>query len=160
MSSRPDQDASGLPTDAPPPRSTPALRVHLQGTFLLIVVLLVFWAMLNWAGPVMSDALGGPDGAIVAKALIESEDPGTADGALTEPDEPLEGDEVAALQAALTRFGYEPGAVDGIMGDVTRAAADAAKADLGLPSASDRRLLDTLAAAVEALESVSSDPDS
>ena len=158
MSSRPDQDASGLPTDAPPPRSTPALRVHLQGTFLLIVVLLVFWAMLNWAGPVMSDALGGPDGAIVAKPLIESED--TDDGALTEPDEPLEGDEVAALQSALTRFGYEPGAVDGIMGDVTRAAADAARADLGLPSASDRRLLDTLAAAVEALESVSSDPDS
>ena len=160
MSSSPDEDAGRPSAGEPPPWRTPALRVHLQGTFLLIVVLLVFWAMLNWAGPVISGALGGPDGAIVATPLIEPEDSGADDSLLTDLDEPLEGDEIATLQSALTRFAYDPGPVDGIMGDLTRAATDAAKADLGLSSASDRRLLDTLAAAVGAPESASSDPDS
>ena len=145
-------DASAsTPEEDPPLRSTPALRVHLQGTFLLIVLLLVLWAALNWAGSVISSALGGPDGAVVAKAPVES-DNSSDGGDGSAPDEPLEGDEVADLQAALTRFGYDPGPVDGILGELTRSAIQAAKADLSLPAASDRTLLETLAAAIEALD--------
>ena len=145
-------DASAsTPEEDPPLRSTPALRVHLQGTFLLIVLLLVLWAALNWAGSVISSALGGPDGAVVAKAPVES-DESSDSGDGSAPDEPLEGDEIADLQAALTRFGYDPGPVDGILGELTRSAIQAAKADLSLPAASDRTLLETLAAAIEALD--------
>lgn len=162
----PDEGAAKLDEDAerrrigdPPPRRTPTLRVHLQGTFLLIVLLLVLWAVLDWAGPVISNALSGPDGAVVAKAPAESE-AASDDGAESEPDEPLGGDEVAELQAVLARFGYDPGPVDGILGDLTRSAAEAAKADLNLSAASDRRLLNTLAAAIEALDEASTGPDS
>ena len=114
--------------------------------------------MLDWAGPVISNALGGPDGAVVARAPDESED--APDGTESEPDEPLGGSEVAELQAVLARFGYDPGPVDGILGDLTRSAAEAAKADLNLPAASDRRLLDTLLAVIEALDEAPTGPDS
>ncbi len=146
--------------DDPPPRPTPALRVHLQGTFLLIMLLLAFWGLLRWAGPVISEALGGPDGAVVARAPIETEESGEAAGSRSERDARLDGDEVATLQAVLTRFGYSPGPADGILGDLTRAAADAAKADLNLQTASDRLLLETLTAAAESLDGAGRDPDS
>ena len=138
-----------------------ALRIHIQGTFLLIVLLLVFWPVLNWAGSVIDSAMGGPDGAVVARALVESESPEAGIGGESfESDEPLDGDEVAELQSALLRFSFDPGPVDGILGDLTRRAADEAKADLGLAAGSDRRLLDTLVAAVDALDSASDDPGS
>lgn len=136
------------------------MRTHLQGTFLLIVLLLALWAMLNWAGPVIDSALGGADGAIVAKAPAEPDEQADADGRFSEQDDPLDGAEVAELQSALALVGYDPGPVDGIMGDLTRGASDEAKEDLGLAAASDRRLLDTLSVAVEALSSATSEPDS
>lgn len=129
------------------------MRTHLQGTFLLIVLLLAFWWALNWAGPIFDSALGGEDGAIVARAPSE-EDSATAEAA---GDEPLDGSEVAALQGALLQVGYSPGPIDGIMGELTRAAITEAKQDLSLVEASDRKLLETLEQAVEALETA---PDS
>ena len=133
------------------------MRTHLQGTFLLIVLLLVFWGMLNWAIPILDDAVFGDDGAIVARAPLEVDDPVGPESGLEE-DRPLDGNEVADLQGALTRLGYSPGPADGIMGELTRQAADRAKADVGLVEASDRKLLETLQAAVEAL-STAPDPD-
>ena len=135
------------------------MRIHLQGTFLLIVLLLVFWWTLDWAVPVLDSALLGEDGAIVARAPSEVDDPAGADRAL-ERDEPLDGNEVAELQGALTQLGYDPGPIDGIMGELTRQAIDGAKEDVGLAEASDRRLLETLEAALEALSSASGSDES
>lgn len=132
------------------------MRAHLQGTFLLIVLLLAFWWMLSWAVPILDSALFGDDGAIVARAPAEVDDRAGTDPAVQ--DEPLGGNEVADLQEALTQLGYSPGPVDGILGELTRGAIDEAKADVGLVEASDRRLLETLEAALEALNSAS-DPD-
>lgn len=123
------------------------MRTHLQGAFLLIILLLAFWWTLNWAGPIFDSALGGEDGAIVARAPSEED----ASAALA-VDEPLDGNEVAALQGALLQVGYSPGPVDGIMGELTRAAVEEAKQDLGLVDASDRELLETLETVVDALE--------
>ena len=135
------------------------MRIHLQGTFLLIVLLLVFWWTLGWAVPVLDSALLGEDGAIVARAPSEVDDPARADRAL-QRDEPLDGNEVAELQGALTQLGYDPGPIDGIMGELTRQAIDEAKEDVGLAEASDRRLLETLEAALEALISASNSDES
>ena len=132
------------------------MRTHLQGTFLLIVLLLVFWWTLNWAVPILDSAVFGEDGAVVARAPLETDDQ-AADRGL-EQDQPLDGNEVADLQSALTQLGYSPGPIDGIMGELTRQAIDEAKVDVGLEEASDRRLLETLNAALEALSSAS-DPD-
>ena len=128
------------------------MRTHLQGAFLLIVVLLAFWWALSWAGPIFDSALGGADGAIVAR--VRTDDTATAEAT---DDAPLDGNEVAALQGALLQVGYSPGPVDGIMGELTRAAITEAKGDLGLVEASDRQLLETLEQAVEGLETA---PDS
>ena len=133
------------------------MRIHLQGTFLLIVLLLVFWGMLNWAVPILDDAVFGDDGAIVARAPLEVDDPADPGRGLEE-DRPLDGNEVADLQGALTQLDYNPGPIDGIMGELTRQAIDEAKADIGLVEASDRKLLETLESALEAL-STASDPD-
>ena len=131
------------------------MRTHLQGTFLLIVLLLIFWGMLSWAVPILDNAIFGDDGAIVARAPLEVANP--AEQGLEE-DRPLDGSEVADLQGALTQLGYSPGPIDGIMGELTRQSIDEAKADVGLAEASDRKLLETLQAALEAL-STASDPD-
>ena len=135
------------------------MRTHLQGAFLLVVLLLAFWWALNWAGPIFDSALGGEDGAIVARAPTEEDAVAAIQAAA---DAPLDGDEVAALQAALLQVGYSPGPIDGIMGELTRAAIEEAKQDLGLVEASDRRLFETLEPAVETLESSpdAGEPDS
>lgn len=125
------------------------MRIHLQGTFLLIVLLLSFWWMLRWAVPILDSALFDDDGAIVARAPEEVDDPIEAEGA--QQQEPLDGNEVAELQSALIALGYSPGPIDGIMGELTRQAVDEAKTDVGLVEASDRELLETLEAALEAL---------
>ena len=141
------------------PGEPTAMRTHLQGAFLLIVLLLAFWWALNWAGPIFDSALGGEDGAIVARAPTEEDAVAAIQAAA---DAPLDGNEVAALQAALLQVGYSPGPIDGIMGELTRAAIEEAKQDLGLVEASDRRLLETLEPAVETLETSpdAAEPDS
>ena len=90
------------------------MRTHLQGTFLLVVLLLGFWWMLTWAVPILDAALFGDDGAIVARAAPESDGTGDQFGS---GDLPLDGDEVAVLQGALIRVGYSPGPIDGILGN-------------------------------------------
>ncbi|MCY4422326.1 MAG: peptidoglycan-binding domain-containing protein, partial [Acidimicrobiaceae bacterium] len=100
------------------------MRTHLQGAFLLIVLLLAFWWALRWAGPIFDSALGGEDGAIVARAPSEQDAAAAIQAAA---DAPLDGNEVAALQAALLQVGYSPGPIDGIMGELTRAAIEEAK---------------------------------
>ena len=125
------------------------MRTHLQGAFLLIVLLLAFWWALNWAGPIFDSALGGEDGAIVARAPEEDSAGGQGVGA---EDDALDGNEVAELQGALVQVGYSPGPVDGILGELTRTAIDEAKADLGMVEESDRALLETLQSVVQALE--------
>ena len=132
------------------------MRTHLQGAFLLIVLLLSFWWALNWAGPIFDSALGSEDGALVVRAPLEQENSADADRTV-ERDEALDGNEVAELQGALIQVGYNPGPIDGILGELTRAAIEEAKADLGLAAASDRRLLETLETALGALDSA---PDS
>ena len=127
------------------------MRTHLQGAFLLIVLLLAFWWALDWAGPIFDSALGGEDGAIVVRTPLEQENSADADRSV-ERDEALDGNEVAELQGALIQVGYNPGPVDGILGELTRAAIGEAKEDLGLATASDRRLLETIETALEALE--------
>ena len=125
------------------------MRTHLQGAFLLIVLLLAFWWALRWAGPIFDSALGGEDGAIVARAPSEDDSagaPGVAE------DDALDGNEVAELQGALVQVGFSPGPIDGILGELTRAAIDEAKADLGMVEASDRALLETLQPVVRALK--------
>ena len=130
------------------------MRTHLQGTFLLIVLLLIFWWALSWAVPVLDSAVFGEDGAIVARARPEVDDPADSDRA-REQNLPLDGNEVAELQGALTQLGFNPGPIDGIMGELTRQATSEAKTTVGLAEASDRRLLETLRAALEALSSAS-----
>ena len=130
------------------------MRTHLQGAFLLIVLLLAFWWALNWAGPIFDSALGGEDGAIVVRAPLAPENPADADRT-AERDEALDGSEVAELQGALIQVGYNPGPIDGILGELTRAAIEEAKEDLGLAAASDRRLLETLETALGAIDSAS-----
>ena len=110
------------------------LRVHIQGTFLLITLLLAFWYALNWSTAVIDDAVSGEDGAIVAVAR-------TGDASDYEP---LDNSEVFALQAALADAGYDPGPLDGMLGSRTRRAIDQARAQLGLEGLPDRSFLQAL----------------
>lgn len=119
------------------------MRNHLQGTFLLIVMLLVFWAVMAWGGDIISSALGGEDGAIVAKAPAEGNDFRNINYDL------LTADEVSQLQAALAEAGFDPGPIDGILGELTRAAIRQAATALDLTDYSDRDLLDRLLDAFE-----------
>lgn len=121
---------------------------------MLIVALLAFWGALRWAGPIIADALSGEDGVIVSRAAEEADDPNGVEARL---DEPLDGDEIAALQEALLDIGYEPGPIDGILGALTRDAIAQAKADLGLEEDSDRRLLLTLAAVLDTSTTIAPD---
>ena len=114
------------------------MRSHIQGLVLLIVLLIVFWVTWSKAGPVISDAFEGEDGAIVAESGDEVEiDPETNE----EVEPPLTPDEIAELQSALTAAGYDPGPIDGIMGDQTINAATTARFDYGLSDATDRELI-------------------
>jgi hypothetical protein len=104
------------------------MRHHFQGVILLIVMLLVLWATLETAGPVVSDALTGDERALVAES---SDD--TAEDLPEDAPPPLTEEEVLELQAALTEVGYSPGTIDGALGPATQEAVDLAIADRNLP---------------------------
>lgn len=106
---------------------------HLQGVALLILLLLGLWAFWRYASPVLDDAIGGSDGAIVAVSGDDSE-----------IEARLSTDEVAELQAALAAAGYDPGPVDGILGELTRTASAEARFELDLPDSSYRELIAAL----------------
>jgi len=117
------------------------MRVHLQGAFLLLVMLLAFWVVANWGATVISSAWGSESGVIVARVRDE------AAATVAVGDIALDGTEVADLQAALTAAGIDPGPVDGILGDQTRSAIEQAKSALNLIGSSDRELLELLTGA-------------
>ena len=104
------------------------MRIHIQGVFLLLVLVLVFWYVINLSTETISDALEGSNRAIVAV-------PETG-----ETYELLNNEEVAILQQKLLDKGYDPGTVDGILGIKTRNAIDAAKTVLNLQGQPDRVL--------------------
>lgn len=121
-----------------------AVGNHLQGVMVLILVMLGLWYLWRVAAPAIGDAFDGPYAAIVIESGDEFLDPtgGT----------PLTIAEVADLQSALAEAGYDPGPVDGIMGELTRKAAAEARAVLDLEQESDRRLLEVLTLAAEQAE--------
>lgn len=131
------------------PRDSP-MRFHIQGLFVLLGVGIALLVMARIAAPVLDDAFG-EDGAIVAESS-DAEDIVDLAAAETEVDLPLTGDEVAVLQADLTKLGFEPGPIDGILGTGTRAAISAAILQYQLDTAAtDRDVLEYVTSLIDAL---------
>lgn len=126
------------------------MRYHIQGIFLLLIVLIAVLFTARMAAPVLSDALGD-EGAIVAESAEVTPDADLAAGA-AEEDLPLTGEEVGQIQTDLTTLGFDPGAVDGIMGDATQNAIDAAIVQYQLDvTASNRAVFDYVRSLADAL---------
>lgn len=102
------------------------------------MVLLAFWAVMDWGGAIIGSALVGEDRAIVARARDES------DSSRGINDEPLSQTEISELQTALTDAGLDPGPIDGILGELTRTAIEEAAAAMRLTEPSDREVLEQL----------------
>ena len=94
------------------------MRFHIQGLFVLLGVGIALLVMARIAAPVLDDAFG-EDGAIVAESSADDGADLAAEEAIVVP---LDGEEVALLQANLTDLGFDPGPVDGILGNGTRSA--------------------------------------
>ena len=74
---------------------------------------------------------------------------------------PLDGEEVALLQANLTDLGFDPGPVDGILGNGTRSAISEAIVEYQLDvSASDREVLEYTQSLIDALAAADAADDS
>ncbi len=142
----PPPEPQGPPPDPDEglPRWNLVVGYHLQAVMVLILLLLGFWGLWRVAVPAISDALNGPYAAVVIESGDEILDP-TGEAPLTIA-------EVADLQTALAEAGYDPGPIDGIMGERTRKAAAEARAVLNLQQESDRRLLEVLTLAAEQSE--------
>ncbi len=113
------------------------MHSHIQGVFILLVVGIALLGTARIAAPVLQEAFGD-EGAIVA----ESSDPeDVVDLAVSEVevDAPLTSDEVLALQQHLTQLGFNPGPIDGIMGDNTRTSIAAAIEEYSLEAGSSNR---------------------
>lgn len=126
------------------------MRHHLQGAILLAAAVAALWGTTKLAAPVVSDALKGEDGALVAES---PEDVVELSAAVTAGDDvtstvvaaPLTAQEIVELQSLLADAGYDPGGFDGILGPRTRAAMAEASEALSLPpGSSDRALLERL----------------
>ena len=103
------------------------MRSHIQGLFLLLLVGIALLGIARYAAPVVQEALG-------------------------EDDPPLNGDEVGIVQDHLTRLGFDPGPVDGLMGPSTRTAIDEAIMEYQLNiGSSDRNLLNYTQSLIDAL---------
>jgi len=130
------------------------MRSHIQGLFLLLIVGIALLGMVGYAAPVVKKALG-EDGALQAESAPE--DAIDLDAAEAEIDPPLNGDEVGIVQGHLTRLGFDPGLVDGLMGPSTRTAIDEAIVEFQLNiSSSDRDLLNYTQSLVDALDAAAS----
>jgi len=126
------------------------MRSHIQGLFLLLIVGIALLGMARYAAPIVSEALG-EDGALRAESAPEDLIDLVALEA--ELDEPLTGDEVGIIQAHLTRLGFDPGPVDGLMGPSTRTTIDEAIVEYQLTvGSSDRDLLNYIQSLVDALD--------
>lgn len=132
-----------------------AMRHHIQGLVLLIVMLLALWGVTRAAGPVLSEAWSGEDSALQAETaeVVDPEQEVVGPPPLTE-------EEILELQAALTEVGYDPGTIDGLLGAATRTAAELAISDRGLPdTTTDRELTNRLQAEAAGLDPDSTLPD-
>ncbi|MEM9201407.1 MAG: peptidoglycan-binding domain-containing protein [Actinomycetota bacterium] len=126
------------------------MRSHIQGLFVLLGVGIAVLVLARIAAPVLSDAFGD-EGAIVAESA-DVDDVVNLAAADAELEVALTGDEIAQLQADLTNLGFDPGPIDGILGNGTRAAIDAAIAEYQLDTAaSDRDVLDYVTALLNAV---------
>ncbi len=115
------------------------MKSHIQGLFILLGVGITLLALANIAAPDHGAALGEEE-AIVA---------------------PLDGEEVALLQANLTDLGFDPGPVDGILGNGTRSAISEAIVEYQLDvSASDREVLEYTQSLIDALAAADAADDS
>ncbi len=124
------------------------MRYHIQGVFILLICAIAVLFTARIAAPVLSDAFGD-EGAIVAQSAEVDED---ADLPVADEDLPLTGEEVGQLQADLTSLGFDPGPVDGIMGEATQGAIDAAIVQYQLDvAASNREVYDYLRSLADAL---------
>ncbi|MEO0495310.1 MAG: peptidoglycan-binding domain-containing protein [Actinomycetota bacterium] len=134
------------------------MKSHIQGIFILLGVAIALLALANIAAPVVSDAFG-EDGAIVAESAPEDVvELAAGEGEIAAP---LNGEEVALLQANLTDLGFDPGPVDGILGSGTRAAINEAILEYQLDTtAADRDVLDYTQSLIDALAAadVADDP--
>lgn len=136
------------------------MRLHIQGIFVLLGVGIAVLVLARIAAPVLSDAFG-EDGAIVAESS-DVDDVVDLAALDTEIVVPLTGDEVAALQGGLVDLGFDPGPIDGILGNGTRTAIDAAIAEYQLDAASsDRDVLEYVTSLIDALAAADAadDPD-
>lgn len=126
------------------------MRSHIQGLFLLLLVGIALLGIARYAAPVVQEALG-EDGALQAESAPEDLiDLGAID---VEVDPPLNGDEVGVVQNHLTRLGFDPGPVDGLMGPSTRTAIEEAIIEYQLNiGSSDRDLLNYTQSLVDALD--------
>lgn len=126
------------------------MRSHIQGIFVLLGVGIAVLVLARIAAPVLSDAFG-EDGAIVAESA-DVDDVVDLAALETDLDVALSGDEVAQLQGSLVDLGFDPGPVDGILGNGTRAAIDDAIAEYQLEAtASDRDVLEYVTSLLDAL---------
>jgi peptidoglycan hydrolase-like protein with peptidoglycan-binding domain len=126
------------------------MRSHIQGLFLLLLVGIALLGIARYAAPVVQEALG-EDGALQAESAPE--DPIDLGAIDAEVDPPLNGDEVGIVQDHLTRLGFDPGPVDGLMGPSTRTAIDEAIMEYQLNiGSSDRNLLNYTQSLIDALD--------
>ena len=134
------------------------MKSHIQGLFILLgIVAIAQLAMANIAAPVLSDAFG-EDGAIVAESSADDGADLAAEEAIVVP---LDGEEVALLQANLTDLGFDHGPVDGILGNGTRSAISEAIVEYQLDvSASDREVLEYTQSLIDALAAADAADDS
>ncbi len=127
------------------------MRSHLQGLFILLIVGIALMGTARIAAPVIKEAFGD-EGAIVAEGSDAEDVVDLATAEQAEPDEPLMAEEVGLLQLYLTDLGFDPGPVDGMMGDNTRSAISAAIGEYGLADdSSDRAVFAFVASLADAL---------
>ena len=133
------------------------MKSHIQGLFILLGVAIALLALANIAAPVLGDAFG-EDGAIVAESAADDGADPTVEAAI---EVPLDGEEVALLQANLTDLGFDPGPVDGILGNGTRSAINEAIVEYQLEiTASDRKVLEYTQSLIDALAAADAADDS
>ena len=125
------------------------MKSHIQGLFILLGVGIALLALANVAAPVVGNAFG-EDGAIVAESASEDVvDLAAGDEEIVVP---LNGEEVALLQANLTDLGFDPGPIDGIFGSGTRAAVGEAILEYQLDTtASNRDVLEYTQSLIDAI---------
>lgn len=143
------------PHEQPPlwelPEPKDPMRAHMQGAIILVALGFVLLALLAISNPILSDAFG-ENGAIVAESSEETDS--SDEGEEIDPlAVPLNGEEVAQLQADLAALEFDPGPVDGILGDGTRGAIDQAIDAYQLDTEStDRQVFQYVSALVDGLD--------